>query len=339
MDSATHVSLGLEKVSNITAPSNTSTQLDNLGWLHTAFCANLLVNIIQLSKSSIEFDLIGIDASIANALRRIMIAELPTVAIEHVYIWINTSLVQDEVLAQRLGLIPILCDPERVEWRNTNNGPNDANTIVFKLSAACDRIRTAPVNETEPARLFTKPALCSGDILFAPKGDQPTRFPTPPKPVFTDIVIAKLRPGQEVVCEMHCEKGIGRDHAKWSPVATASYRLLPAIEIIHPIPSMLCEQFANCFPDGVIRIDQDSRGMRTASVQNARLDTVSREVLRHPLLADKVRLGRKRDHFIFNIESVGQYVPQVLLTGAIRLFKDKLLRCRLAASNIRGRTF
>ena len=46
-----------------------------------------------------------------------------------------------------------------------------------------------------------------------------------------DILIAKLRPGQEIELEAWCEKGIGKTHAKWSPVATASYRLLPEVTI------------------------------------------------------------------------------------------------------------
>jgi len=47
------------------------------------------------------------------------------------------------------------------------------------------------------------------------------------KPVHEDIVIAKLRPGQRIEFEAHCRKGVGKDHTKFSPVATAAYRLLP----------------------------------------------------------------------------------------------------------------
>ena len=61
------------------------------------------------------FDMIGIDASLANAFRRIMLSEVPTMAIELVYISNNTSIIQDEVLAHRLGLIPINADPRLFE--------------------------------------------------------------------------------------------------------------------------------------------------------------------------------------------------------------------------------
>jgi DNA-directed RNA polymerase I and III subunit RPAC1 len=60
-----------------------------------------------------EFDMIGVDAALTNAIRRILISEVPTMAIEKVYLMQNTSVIQDEVLAHRMGLIPIFADPRR----------------------------------------------------------------------------------------------------------------------------------------------------------------------------------------------------------------------------------
>ena len=61
-----------------------------------------------------------------------------------------------------------------------------------------------------------------------PTGGDDERFADDPiRPVHDDILIARLRPGQEIELEAWCEKGLGKTHAKWSPVSTASYRLLP----------------------------------------------------------------------------------------------------------------
>ena len=62
------------------------------------------------------FDIKGIDSSIANALRRILIAEVPTVAVHRCYVSNNTSVMQDEVLAHRLGLMPLRVDPDLFEF-------------------------------------------------------------------------------------------------------------------------------------------------------------------------------------------------------------------------------
>jgi DNA-directed RNA polymerases I and III subunit RPAC1 len=76
------------------------------------------VEIQDSNDLEMEFDLIGVDASIANAFRRILIAEVPTMAIETVYVFNNTSVIQDEVLSHRLGLIPIKADPGKFGWQN-----------------------------------------------------------------------------------------------------------------------------------------------------------------------------------------------------------------------------
>lgn len=135
-------------------------------------------------------------------------------------------------------------------------------------------------------------------MVWEPKGNQEEKFgDNPPRPVHDDIVIAKLRPGQEMEMELHCQKGLGREHAKWSPVATASYRILPEITILEPITGQDAEDFKKCFVDGVVEVMVEN-GIKTAKVVNARKDTVSREVLRHEKFDGKVRLTRVRDHFI-----------------------------------------
>ncbi len=52
-------------------------------------------------------------------------------------------------------------------------------------------------------------------------------------------------------------------------------------------------------------------------------DTVSRECLRHPEFEGKVKLGRRRDHFIFSIESTGQWDSDELFLEAVRILKGK----------------
>ncbi|CAN0473978.1 unnamed protein product, partial [Ascophyllum nodosum] len=60
------------------------------------------VETVDGDENELVFDLVGVDASIANALRRILLAEVATVAIEHVYMFMNSSIIHDEILAHRL---------------------------------------------------------------------------------------------------------------------------------------------------------------------------------------------------------------------------------------------
>jgi len=313
-------------------------------WDIEKFRKTFKVVISELTKENIEFDLIGIDAAIANAFRRILIAEVPSMAIEDVFILNNTSIMHDEVLAHRLGLIPIKADPNDFSFRwetaqknGNTQGPTDADTIVFKLQVKCTHKKGAPKDDSlDPSELYENSSVYSGQMVWSPQWRQEEFFKnSPPRPVYDDILITKLRPKQEIDLELHCVKVIGKDHAKFSPVATASYRLLPDIIITKPILGKDAEKFQKCFPEGVIEVFTNKDGEKEARVVNPRKDTVSRECLRHNEFKDKVKLTRVRDHFIFNVESVGAIPPQRLLPDAIKVLieKCKVLKRSLAQLN------
>ncbi|KAG5439213.1 hypothetical protein PCANB_001512 [Pneumocystis canis] len=288
-------------------------------------------NIVQRSNYEMEFDLIGIDSSIVNAFRRILMAEIPTIAIEYVFVNNNTSIIQDEILAQRLGLIPIKANPDFFTWfikpdENQEPVPTDYDTVVLSLKVACSRNPKASKNETDPEKIYINSNVYSGDIQWQPAGRQAELFKNDPIRAVNDkILIAKLRPGQEIDVTMHCILGIGQDHAKFSPVSTSSYRLLPTIHILEPIYDDDAEKFALCFPKGVINVVLDNQNRKIAKVVNTRNDTVSRECLRHDEFKDKVKLGRVRDHFIFSIESTGIMTSEELFLKSIYVLKEKCL--------------
>lgn len=306
-------------------------------WNLEKFKKNLQVKVQRLSQRSIEFDLVGVDASIANAFRRILIAEVPTIAIEHVYVWNNTSVIHDEVLAQRLGLIPFNIDPALVEYRTPtgfNAQPNDRNTLVFRLAVTCERVKNTK-KDVKPSEQYINEYVKSGDLVWVPQGEQESVFASnPPAPTNKEIVLAKLRPGQEIDMELHAIKGVGKEHAKWSPVATASYRLHPLIILNpeKPIPPHLAKKFASCFSPGVVTIDKD--GEVTIDERNMRKDSVSREVLRHKEFEGSVQLRRIRDWFIFNVESEGPYAPERLFLESIKVMRDKIATIKAAAEGL-----
>lgn len=86
-------------------------------WDFNKFKKKFRVVIVRMDNFEMEFDLIGIQPGFANAFRRLMLSEVPSMAIEKVMIKSNTSIIQDEVLAHRLGLIPLKADPRMFEFR------------------------------------------------------------------------------------------------------------------------------------------------------------------------------------------------------------------------------
>ena len=319
----------------------------------------------------IVFDMVGIDAALANALRRILLAEVPTMAIERVLLFQNTSIIQDEVLAHRLGLIPIACDPRQFQYvresareprdrRKPTNPkanddksvtisthpagvPNELNTLVFVLDVKCTRKTDKsgrPVgDEKADADKYENHLVYSRQLQWISQGSQAKRFSNPatqPRPAYDDIVIAKLRPGQSIEAELHVEKGIGQSHAKWSPVATASYRLLPEILFVEPVVDEAAEQLKQKCPMNVFDIE-DLAGGAAAAAKGARKQavvarprncTMCRECTRGEMpsgaaWSDQIKLRRVRDHFIFSVETTGAYTPTQVVREAIGVLKEK----------------
>ena len=333
-----------------------------------------------------------VDVSFVNALRRILLSEIPTVAIENVFMWNNTSIIHDEVLAHRIGLIPIKMDPRWLTYLDEEDNQNgedgggggggatDRNTVVFRLAVACTKKdkeeaekqkRKARAKEAEkdddgdeseedvvvpkgtnpeleeatataapnrqkdktiPERPFTK-HVYSGDMIWVPQGEQAQRWKHADiRPVYDDILIAKLRPGQEIEMECHAIKGIGKDHAKYSPVATASYRLYTEIELLEAVYDELAEELVHLYEPGVFELiptdpSEDLPGTRVkAQVCNPYACTMSRNYMRNPQLAKAIRMVRIPDRFIFSIESVGMFSPAVLLAEALRVLQEKCRR-------------
>lgn len=297
------------------------------------FHNNFKVNVIRLTSDVIEFDMIGIDASLANAFRRILISELPTMAIEKVFFVNNTSVIPDEVLAHRLGLIPVDADPRLFEYISdeSSSSSNEKNTIVFKLNVFCkDSDERMTVNSNQ---LKWLPKGSQLHLETDAKENEYTSFRcSQDSPEFSnkslglkhdDIIIAKLGPGQGIELEAHAVKGIGETHAKWSPVSTAWYRMLPEIVLMGEIENEMAEKLVKKCPVNVFDIEDLGAGRKKAVVSNPRSCTLCRECIRDAGWEERISLRRVKNHFIFTIESSGALPPEVLFTEAVKILEEK----------------
>ncbi|ADM10911.1 RNA polymerase I and III subunit AC40 [Encephalitozoon intestinalis ATCC 50506] len=260
------------------------------------------LRITEYSKEKLEFDLINVDCSFANALRRILCNDVPTMAIKDVFLKENESVFPDEFIAHRLGLIPLEVDPEMFEF--VEGEMNERNSLKFSLDVK---------NENKDVL-----NVYSDDIKWIPLGNQREMIKN--AKFSSRVLMFKLAHGQKISAEVVCTKNTGKTHAKWSPVCPATYRLLPLIEIGDFFDEDAF-RIQKCFSEGVIEVKQ-SDGRMKAYVSNPRLDTMSREALRHEEFKDKVFIGRKSDHFLFTINSVF-LDPLYLLRKAVSILIEK----------------
>jgi len=305
------------------------------------FKDNFSINVLKREDDRIEFEMLGIDCSIANAFRRILISEVSTVAIETIYLHNNTSIVQDEVLAHRLGLIPIDVEPD--DFKDLERQPDgtvnrtDDNTLVFTMNVTCSAKPGRKPGRIDPDYDdLLHGVVYSSDLTWVPQGNQAERYrnqPKQPKTFHDDIIIAKLRPGQSIHLEAHCNRGIGKDHAKFSPVYTASYRLMPKIciyekedESTHhllPVYDDRAELLMKLMPNVFQLVQDQETGRMTVKVVSPRNCTMSRNFMSEDDLAKSVTVQRVPDHFIFSIETVGAIPPEDLLPRALTVLVEK----------------
>lgn len=100
-----------------------------------------------------------------------------------------------------------------------NDQATDRNTLVFRLQVACERRKNAPKDTTDQSKLYINHEVLSSHLKWIPQGEQEiVMADNPPAPTNLNIVLTKLRPGQEIDMELHAVKGVGKDHAKFCPV-------------------------------------------------------------------------------------------------------------------------
>ncbi len=193
------------------------------------------------------------------------------------------------------------------------------DTLIYELKVRCRRNPSA-----NPKTRDTTDYIDSSVETKSLKNVKRPGQPEAVGPVHNDILIAKLRPGHELDLKLYAVKGIGRDHAKFSPVATAYYRLLPEVRLLKPIVGEAAKRLQSCFSPGVIGLKKNKKtGDEEAFVKSARYDACSRNVFRHDDLKEAVEMTKVRDHFIFSIESVGAIEPQDLVPMALDVLISK----------------
>ncbi|PWZ39762.1 DNA-directed RNA polymerases II, IV and V subunit 3 [Zea mays] len=311
------------------------------------------VRIRELKDDYAKFELRDTDASMANALRRVMIAEVPTVAIDLVEIEVNSSVLNDEFIAHRLGLIP-LTSAAAMQMRFSRDcdacdgdGSCEYCSVEFHLSVhATDSDQTLEVTSNDLRSM--DPKVCpvdqarayqhalGGTDPFGANASNENRqvihhLASRPTCLW-GILIVKLRRGQELRLRAIARKGIGKDHAKWSPAATVTFMYEPDIRINEELMETLTVEerisLIESSPTKVFELDSANQVV----VKNAEAYTYDDEVIKHAEAIGKpglVEITAKEDSFVFTVETTGAITAYELIMNAITVLRQKLDAVRL----------
>jgi DNA-directed RNA polymerase subunit D len=166
---------------------------------------NMVVRLLESNGKSMKIEFEGVPLAVANAIRRLIISEVPTMAVEEVLIIENSSGMTNEVLAHRISLIPFVSDIDRYV-------PPEECTCGSKLG--CEKCVVRYVLKAEAG---DQPiTVCSRDMV--PEDPNTTVIP-----VSGNIPIVKLAPGEKIELELYVRVGKGKKHAKWQPGIATLY--------------------------------------------------------------------------------------------------------------------
>ncbi|XP_004238992.1 DNA-directed RNA polymerases II, IV and V subunit 3 [Solanum lycopersicum] len=292
------------------------------------------IKVREVKDDFMKFELRDTDASIANALRRIMIAEVPTIAIDLVEIEVNSSVLNDEFISHRLGLVPLTSE-RAMSMRFSRDcdacdgdGQCEYCSVEFYLRVKCLSDQTLDVTSKD---------LLSSDHTVVPVdySDASSSFDNTPN---KGIIIVKLRRGQELRLRAIARKGIGKDHAKWSPAATVTFMYEPEIYINEDMMESLTleekTELVESSPTKVFGIDPENKQV---IVVDPEAYTYDDEVLKKAEAMGKpgvVEIHAKEDSFIFTVETTGAVKASQLVLNAIEVLKQKLDAVRLSDDTV-----
>lgn len=236
----------------------------------------------------IVFMIKGSDEVFANTIRRLILEEVPVLAVEDLEIKSNSSALYDEMLALRLGLTPIKTDLS--SYRLPQNQDE-----IDERSAQCTL--QLKLKSSKKGYVYAEEAESA---------DPKCKF------IYPKMPLTKLLSKQKVDVTMFAVMGKGRDHAKWVP-AWAFYKKEPIVKIGKvKDPRAVMKQCT----DGVFTLSGNTLKLVPAKVNESNL-------LEYYAELDEGIILEHSDNLIFTLESWGQLSCRDLLMRSAEILVEK----------------
>lgn len=250
------------------------------------------IKLLDKSENKISFLIDGIEPYAANALRRTIIEEVPVLAIDEVEFKDNGSVLYDEIIAHRLGLIPFKTDLKTYELP-------DKCSCKGEGCAKCQlkmNLKVRSAGTVYASEIKTKDAKI--------------------KPAYPNMPIVKLLKGQKLEFEATAVLGKGKNHAKWSPGLV--YYKAKANITIKSNPKNPEQVVASC-PVGVFGLKDDKVVINKDNETKCHLCLACVEKSENA-----IEVEASNNELLFTVESWGQLEPKEMVKEAFKIFTKKL---------------
>lgn len=249
------------------------------------------IDIIELSERKARFVLSGVSASFANALRRSILAEVPVLAIDDVDIYENTSVLFDEQLALRLGMIPLKTDLKSYTL------PGECAC----KGAGCPLCMVSLTLSAEGPKV-----VCSGDMVS-----------TDPKvhPADATIPIVELKEKHKVVVEVIARLGTGRNHSRWQAGVASGFKNMPVVKIGENCDN--CGKCVEVCPRNILKLNGNN--VKVVDIIECSMCKLCEKACD----MGSIKLGSDPESFVMTFETTGALTARELALEAVNSIKKR----------------
>ncbi len=263
------------------------------------------IRLLEEGKYRLRLLVEGYPLPLVNSVRRACFTEVPVMAIDIVEFIENNTVLYDEIIAHRLGLIPLTSE----EALSRYDPPEKCRDAPLE-DTRCYAVLTLEVHttKTEPQRI-----VYSGDLQ-----------PEDPdvRPVYPNIPIVVMAQQQRLRLQAYARLGYGKEHAKWIPVTVAAHKYLPVLSFDLGKPG--AEECVRCIEQAYPSIAEKMREMGKGSIEV--VDDVNTSALYwcvNKKCGEAASLNYMQDRLILTIETTGSLTARRVLLKAVEAVEAK----------------
>jgi len=227
-----------------------------------------------------------------NALRRVMVSDLPKLAVDDVIIYDNTSALFDEIIAHRLGLIPI---------------PTDLGLLNFKDECSCKGKGCPSCTVRYTLSKEGEGTVFSGDLQPAEKSWAITEDKIP---------IVELYNDQRLILEVEAVLGTSRNHAKWQAVIAPAYRMKVDITFDKKKENEL-KEFLETLPKDFVSIKKDKLELKDEKQLPVLESYMDKENINF------ISIQRNPTSYTFKLETDGSLTAKDAIVESAKILEEK----------------
>jgi len=257
------------------------------------------IEILEKNENVLRVIVRDVEVPLMNALRRVALAHVPCMAIDEVVMIDNLSVLQDEIIAHRLGLTSLKTDLDNYNISEECSCQNEFGCPQCRVTLTLD------AEATDGTRTVYSGELVSENPEIVPVSDK--------------VPIVKLAKGQKLKLEAYARLGTGKTHAKWQPVCVSSYKYYPKIIV----PASSCDDCKKCVdicPKKILELKNSKVSVRDLYSCNLCMDCVDA----CPKKPSPLKVEWEKNTFILNLESTGALPPERVLQEATKILGQQL---------------